>query len=94
MHLESNHATRLVTLVGPDGKLGINQAYTAVVNEDGSFEVVVSGGELVPGKYQVAVQFRGGDPKYKAFAAPDSPVRRELKGGRNELIIDLAKPQD
>ena len=93
MSFESNQAALQLTLVGPDGKLDTKHSYTAVVNADGSFEVVASGGELLLGKYQVAVQFRGGDPKYKAFAAPDSPLRRELKAGRNELIIDLAKPE-
>jgi hypothetical protein len=28
----------------------------------------------------------------KAFAAPGSPIRRELKPGPNDITIDVAKP--
>lgn len=94
MSFESNQAAVQLTLVGPAGTLDNKHSYTAVVDEDGSFEVVASGGELPLGTYQVAVQLRGGDPKYKSLAAPDSPLRREIKAGKNELIVDLAKSQD
>lgn len=90
---ESNEAALQLTMIGPDGKFDNNHSYTAVVNNDGSFEVVASGGELRPGTYQVALQFRGGNPTYKSLAAPESPIRREIKSGRNQFIIDLAKPQ-
>jgi hypothetical protein len=94
MRFESNQAAIQLTLVDQDGKLDNKHSYTAVVNDDGSFEVVASGGELVLGNYQVAVLLRGGDPKYKVLAPPDSPLRRELKSGKNEIIVDLAKPPE
>ena len=77
-----------------DGKPAPGKSFTAVVNEGGTFEVVVSGGELPPGKYQVAVTATGElRAKYKAFAAPTSAIRREIKAGKNDLTIDLAKPE-
>ena len=90
----ANQAALQLTLIGPDGKPDDNKSFTAVVNEDGTFEVVASGGEIPIGKYQVAVQIMGatGQP-YKKLAPPDSPIRRELKSGANELTIDLAKPE-
>jgi len=81
-----------LTLVGPGGKLDENRSFTAVVNPDGTFQVISSGGEIPVGTYQVAIQIRDEDPKYKAFAAPESQVRREIKPGRNELVLDLSKP--
>ena len=42
-----------------DDKPQPGKAYTAGVNEDGSFEVLASGGELPPGKYQVTITARG-----------------------------------
>ena len=69
------------------------KAYTAVVNEDGSFEVLASGGELPPGQYQIAIQAMGKlKEQFKKLAAPNSPLRRELKPGPNEIVIDVAKP--
>jgi hypothetical protein len=77
-----------------DGKPEPGKSYTAVVNEDGTFEVVASGGELPPGKYQVTVTATGDlRAKYRAFAAPTSAIRREIKAGKNDLTIDLAKPE-
>lgn len=88
-----NEAALQLTLIGPDGKFDNNHSYTAVIDKDGSFQVVASGGELTPGEYQVAIQFMGGNPKYKTFAAPESKVRREIKPGRNHFVIDLANPE-
>jgi hypothetical protein len=80
--------------LGADGKPEQGKSYTAVVNEDGTFEVVASGGELPPGTYQVAVTAMGTlRTKYRAFAAPTSAIRREIKAGKNDLTIDLAKPE-
>lgn len=80
--------------VGADDKPDANVVYSAVVNEDGTFEVVASGGKLPPGKYMVAVEVIGKDgAKYKQFNATVSKVRREIKSGSNELTIDLAKPE-
>lgn len=90
---EANQAAVQLTLVAENGELDNIHAYTAVVEADGSFEVVASGGEVKVGKYQVAIIYRGNDPKYEALYAPGSQLRREIKGGPNEIMIDLAKPQ-
>ncbi|MDB5307667.1 MAG: hypothetical protein JWO38_1869 [Gemmataceae bacterium] len=83
-----------LTPVGAEGHLDVARSFTAVVNEDGSFEVIASGGELPAGMYQVAVQARGKlGVQLKAFAPPQSPVRREIKPGSNLLTIDLAKSE-
>jgi hypothetical protein len=81
------------TLIGPDGKPDTTKMYSAVVDQDGSFELVASGGELPAGTYQVAIEMplkKGDRPQ---FAGPNSPLRRELKSGSNDLTIDLAKPE-
>lgn len=83
-----------LTLLGEDGKPDRSKVYTAVVNEDGSFEVVASGGTLTPGTYQVGIIATGKyTDRLKRFAPPASPVRREVKPGSNELTIDVAKPE-
>jgi len=84
-----------LTLIGEGGKLDPKKSYTAVVNTDGTFEVVASGGELQPGTYQVALQFK--DPKDKLASqvkavSGGNDIRREIKPGPNELTIDLLKP--
>jgi hypothetical protein len=81
------------TPVGADDKPNPTKAYTAVVNEDGSFELVASGGEFPAGKYQVAITATGKmAAQLKAFAGPNSPIRREFKSGENDIVIDVAKP--
>jgi hypothetical protein len=92
MKFDMNQAAVQLTLVSPEGKLDDSHSYTAVVNQDGSFEVIASGGQLPLGKYQVGLQIRGdNNEKYKKYAAPESPLRREIKGGSNHLDLDLAK---
>lgn len=69
-------------------------SYTAMVAPSGAFDVIVSGGQLPPGNYQVSLVAAGkaGD-KFKGLIGDKSPVRRELKPGPNELTIDVARPQ-
>src|SRR4051794_31426964 len=51
-----------------DDKPQQGKSFTAGVNEDGSFEVLASGGELPPGKYQVTITARGDlAKKYQKF---------------------------
>ena len=89
MSFGANQAALELTPIGASGEADPNKMYTAVVNADGSFEVVVSGGELPLGKYQVAFRAFGKlTEKYKSVP----PFQRELKAGLNELILDLAKP--
>lgn len=59
--------------------------FTSPINADGTFEVLVSGGQLPPGDYDISVRFG---------AAKGGPVsfRRELVSGLNDLTLDLAKP--
>lgn len=84
-----------LTLLDAAGKATLT-SYTSVVNPDGTFDVVVSGGELPPGLYQVslvAVGKAAGQFKSNPDIVGDkSPVRRELKPGPNEVTIDVAKP--
>ncbi len=89
---KSNQAAVQLTLVNADGQLDNSKSFTAVVNEDGRFEVIASGGEIPVGKYQVAIQFTGGNKKYQKWAAPESTVRRDIKSGANELTLDLSAP--
>ena len=79
--------------VGADGKPDPARSYTTPVNEDGSFELVASGGELPPGNYQVSIQASGKlAAQMKPYAGTSSLVRRELKAGPNEITVDVAKP--
>jgi hypothetical protein len=79
-----------LTPIGADGKPDVSAVFTAVVNEDGTFEVFASGGELPPGQYEIKVTGYGKlATRLKAVPA----LRRELKGGTNDLTIDLSKPE-
>jgi len=82
-----------LTAVGPNGQPDNTKVYACVVEPDGTFELVAAGGEIPPGKYLVAVEVTGKSDKYAAFATGATKVRREIKGGQNELVIDLAKPE-
>jgi hypothetical protein len=82
------------TPLGPDGKPEAASSFTAVVNENGTFEVVASGGKLPAGTYQVGLQtYCKLAGKYRALAPPGSPIRREPRPGWNDLTIDLAKAE-
>ncbi len=82
------------TRVDGDAKDGSAKSFNAVVNPDGTFEVVASGGQLPVGMYRVSVLATGKlADKFKAYAEPGSPIRRELKPGSNEITIDVAKPE-
>ena len=79
--------------IGADGKPDPARSYNTPVNEDGSFELVASGGELPPGTYQVSIQAMGKlATEMKAYSGPASAVRRELKAGPNDITIDVTKP--
>jgi hypothetical protein len=81
------------TPMGADGKPEPTKSFTCVVNEDGSFELNASGGQLPTGNYQVSIQAMGKlATQMKPFAGTASLVRRELKPGSNEITIDVAKP--
>lgn len=82
------------TAQGGGGDKGGPASYTAQVAEDGSFEVVVSGGQMPPGTYKVEIVAVGKlKEKFKGMVGDKSPVRRELKPGPNEVVIDVAKPE-
>jgi len=90
MSFVSNQAALEISPINAEGEPDKTKMFTAVVNEDGTFEVFASGGELPTGKYQVAFRAYGKlVDKYRLIA----PVQRELKAGMNELTIDLAKPE-
>ena len=83
-----------VNALTEDGKLDPAKLYPAVVNEDGSFEVVAGGGTLPLGKYAIAIQATGKyQTQLKRFAPGTSPIRREIKPGTNEITIDVARPE-
>lgn len=76
-----------------NGKPDVKTVYSAVVNENGSFEVVASNGELPPGKYRVSILATGKlKARFQAFAPGKSRIDRELDPGMNEVTIDVAKP--
>jgi hypothetical protein len=78
---------------GPDDKPDQARAFTCVLGADGTFELVASGGEVPAGRYQVAIQAVGKtSDQLKTVAGPNSPVRRDLRPGPNELVIDVANP--
>jgi hypothetical protein len=80
--------------IGPDGKPDTKSSYTAILNKDGTFEVIVSGGELPSGTYAVSISATGKENKlFKGFNAAETKVRREIKSGLNDIQIDLAKPE-
>src|SRR5947209_1386810 len=82
-------------LIGEDGKPDPTRGYPVPLNEDGSFELVASGGQVPPGNYLITVEVNGpksatGMGRFKGrFSYPDSPLRQEVKGGRNNLTVDL-----
>lgn len=93
MTFQAFQAAVVFTAVGPDDKPDSAKAFTAVVGEDGTFELVASGGEVPVGRYQLAIQAVGKTAtQLQGFAGPSSPIRRDLKPGPNELTIDVAKP--
>jgi hypothetical protein len=82
-----------LTPLTADGKPNPGASYTMKVKEDGTFELVASGGQLPPGTYQVSILASGKlAEQVKPFAGDASPIRREIKPGPNDLVIDLAKP--
>ena len=79
------------------GEAGAGRMYSAMLNPDGTFELVAAGGSVPPGEYRVSfdVTLPGNDgEKFKRFRGATSPLRRELKPGSNDLTIDLAKPDN
>ena len=74
------------TPAGTDATKGVS--FTSPINPDGTFQVLVSGGDLPPGKYEIAVQLRA------SGKGVPTTFRRELKPGSNDLSFDLAKPDD
>ena len=83
----SSHAVEIapISVAGvPDN----SKMFTAVVNADGSFEVLASGGELPLGNYVFTV--RGSSAGKKGTQPPGA--KRELKSGLNTITLDVAKP--
>ena len=73
----STQASIQLSPIGPDGKPDLTKIYSAVVNPDGTFEVVASGGEVPTGMYLVAIEMTGkGGERYKQFSANSSAIRR------------------
>jgi len=91
----SNTASVQLSPIGEDGKADMSKVYGCVVNGDGSFELLASGGEVPAGKYQVSVEItaKQGFERAKQFSASAKPLVREFKSGPNELVIDLSKPE-
>lgn len=91
-------AALMFTLLNADGNPDTSKSYSIPLEKDGSFELVVSGGAVPPGKYLVS--FTVNAPKSDKglgrfrdrFPYPDSKLRQEVKAGANDVTIDLAKP--
>ncbi|MFO0823709.1 MAG: hypothetical protein U0792_11430 [Gemmataceae bacterium] len=82
--------------MSPDGATSTGRMYSAMLSTDGTFELIASGGSVPPGNYRVSfdVTLPGKDgDKFKGFRRDNSPIRRELKPGSNDLTIDLASPE-
>lgn len=93
MSFPAFQASVVLAPCGPDDKPDAARSYSCVLGEDGTFELVASGGELPPGRYQVAIQALGKPSnELKTIASPSSPVRRDLRPGPNELTVDVANP--
>ena len=84
----STHAIEM-SMLGANGEPDNMKSFTAVVDTDGSFEVLASGGQVPPGTYRVSVQ----GPSTKKPTAKVS-VKREIVVGDNDITIDLAKPNE
>lgn len=85
----------ILSPVGPDGTPDRAKLYTASLAADGAFELIASGGSVPPGNYQLSIEVpvkgKAGE-KFKPFSGAQSPIRRELKPGQNDLTLDLANP--
>ena len=76
--------------------------FPAILEGDGTFEVVASGGQVPPGTYRVSLTFSSADSRQSAppvpaelapFTRADSPLRATLEKGSNTLEVDLARPK-
>ena len=95
----------------PDGTADAGNCSTAVLNADGSFEFIASGGTLPPGKYKVVIASVGsaegpptlGKEKKKKSEKPvdrfaghstlaTTKLMVTVEPGKNEVVLDLAKP--
>jgi hypothetical protein len=79
-----------ITPLDESGTPNKGKAFTAVVNEDGTFQVIASGGLLPVGTYTFAV--RGMFVKKKGGAEPPASKRELKSGDNNDITLDLAKP--
>ena len=78
-----------MSMIGANGEPDNMKSFTAVVDTDGTFEVLASGGQVPPGAYRVSVQ----GPFTKKPTAKVA-VKREIVIGDNDITIDLAKPNE
>ena len=91
-------AALMFWLIGADGSPDPNRAYAAHLHSDGSFELIASAGKVPPGTYLVSLNVNGPESREgigkfkKAFSDTNSPLRREIKAGKNDLVIDFANP--
>ena len=91
-------AALMFYLLDAGGKPDQTKSYPMTLAKDGSFELAASGGEMPPGTDFVTMEVNAkkaatGLGKYKGrFSLPDSPLRQEVKAGKNELTVELAKP--
>ena len=88
-----------LSAIGVDGTPDPTKFYTAVLEAEGAFEVLASGGALTPGTYQVSLDAFGSGvtkelkSKLKPFASAGSKLRVRLTAGPNDITVDLAKPE-
>lgn len=83
----ASHAVEIAA-VNASGEADPTKTFTAVVNEDGTFEMLASGGQLPAGTYAFTVRGAG----TKKGAAPPKASKREIHSGDNQITLDLAKP--
>jgi hypothetical protein len=81
----------------PTGENEGKEAQQAIVNPDGTFELPGNDRKgVLPGRYRVAISvgaYGMPDKLQGAFGENNSPIYREVTGGPEEMVIDIAKKE-
>jgi hypothetical protein len=82
-------------IIDNDGNVKVGGAETATVESDSTFHLG-RGAPIRPGKYRVVIThidpLSGKDLLKGRFSEGMSQITREVTGGDQEIVIDLAKP--
>jgi hypothetical protein len=90
---DSGEVGIVFTRLGDDGNPIPFKMYSAIVQADGTFEVVAAAGECEPGVYQVAIDAaKAKSNVFQPFQIGKSKARVTFKPGENDIKVDIAKP--